>query len=198
MSLVEKVYALYKHSVTKRFRRALLRYVIFGGIMVTGEVAFYSITKVGRSLPDFVNWLFQYGWLVDPALDINHIWNIPINTFYGQASLWMFFVYATIFVFGLEPLYNKIKKWKWYVRGFLYMGVILAMECATGWILLWTTGYEIWYYADPLNILRFTSLAIAPMWFTVGLISERFIDIIQRMTEMKSILKEHGIQTWRD
>ncbi len=197
MSISSKVMDFYKHDVTKKVRRGIFRYIVFGGIMITAEVAFYSITKIGRQLPEFLNWLFQYGWLVDDALKINHIWDIPVKTFYGQASLWMFFVYATIFVFGLEPMYNRMKNVKWYFRGLVYMFIINSMECLTGWILVWSTGYEIWYYIDPLNILRYTSLAISPMWFIVGLVSERFIDIIQRLTEMKGILKENNLSTRR-
>lgn len=97
----------------------------------------------------------------------------------------MFFVYGSIALFGLETAYHHIKKWHLLWRGLVYMVVILAMECATGWVLVFLTGYEIWYYADRWAILRYTSLAIAPMWFLLGLLSENFIHIIDKLTRVK-------------
>ncbi len=196
MSISSIAMDIYKHAIVKKIRRAIVRYIIYGGIMVAGEVSFYTVSKVGRSMPDWINWFFKYNWRVDPVLGINHIWDIPIETFYGQASLWMFFVYASIFVFGLEPMYKKIKHWNWFIRGIIYMLIILSMECLTGWILLWITGYSIWYYQDgPLTIFTYTSWAIAPMWFALGMISERVIDIIHKLTEMKALLKANNIST---
>ncbi|MGL1902955.1 MAG: hypothetical protein OCC49_12510 [Fibrobacterales bacterium] len=199
MSLSSSCMNVYKHALVKSVRRAVVRYCIYGALMLAGEISFYTISKIGRTLPDWISWFFNYSWRVDPVLDLNHIWDVPITTFYGQASLWMFFVYASIFVFGLEPMYARIKySLNWFVRGLIYMGIILAMECLTGWILFWLTGWSIWYYADgPLTIFTYTSFAIAPMWFVLGVISERVIDIIYRLSEMKGILKENNLPTRR-
>jgi len=181
-----------KKVIPKRVRRALFRYFIYGSTMIAGEVSFYSLTKIGRTLPDWISWFFAYGWRVDPALQINHIWEIPIKTLYGQASLWMFFVYASICLFGLEPTFRRIRNWHWFYRGSIYMIIILAMECALGWVLLYLTGYKIWYYTDPLNIFQFTSLAIAPMWFVVGLLSENVIRLVDALTRAKIELKNRN------
>ena len=170
---------------TKKIRRAFFRFFVYGSLFIAGEVAFYTITKIGRAMPEFISWLFQYQWLVDARLDLFNIWKTPIIVLYGQASLWMFFVYGSIGLFGIEPVFKKIKNWNIVFRGLIYMLVILFMECLWGWILKWLTGYEIWYYEGTLEILRYTSLAIAPMWFIVGLLSENFINIIEKLTFLK-------------
>ena len=152
--------------IGKQIRQALFRFFIHGAMLLAGEVAFYTITKIGRSIP-WLSWLFSYQWLVDSRLQLNHIWEVPIMTFYGQASLYMFFVYGAICVFGLEPSYRKLKEKSFplVLRGLIYMLVILAMECILGWVLYWITGYKIWYYEGWGTIFTFTSWAIAPMWF---------------------------------
>lgn len=170
----------------RRLRRAAFRFFVYGSILVAGEVAFYTIVKVGLLLPSWISWLFAFHWRVDPALALDHVWDVPVRSLYGQASLWMFFVYASICLFGLEPAYRRIKRWPMVARGLVYMLVILAMECASGWVLVALTNLEIWYYADgPLTVLRYTSLAIAPMWFVVGLLSENFMHIVDKLTRVK-------------
>ena len=175
--------------VSKKIRRALFRYYLYGSTMIAGEVLFYTITKIGRKLPDWINWFFEYGWRVDEKLELNHIWEIPISTLYGQASLWMFFVYASICLFGLEPTFLRIRHWQWYVRGTIYMLIILTMECSLGWVLFYLTGYEIWYYSDRLAVFRYTSLAIAPMWFVIGLLSENIMRLVDALSRAKIKLK---------
>ena len=163
-----------------RVRQAAFRFTVYGSIMVFGEVVFYTITRVGRVLPGWVSWLFQYQWLIDARLDLGHIWATPIRALYGQASLWMLPVYGSIGLFGIEPVYRRVRGWLWPLRGALYMLIILSMECLWGWILRWITGYDIWYYEGPLTILRYTSLAIAPMWFIVGFFSEGIVRLVGR------------------
>lgn len=170
----------------KRIRQGIFRFCIYGALLVAGEVAFYSLTKIGREIP-LVKALFQYQWCVDVKLALNHIWEVPIVTFYGQASLYMFFVYGLICVIGLEPAYRFMKKKDvpLILRGLVYMFIILAMECLLGWILKWTTGYDIWYYSGWGVIFRYTSWAIAPMWFVCGLISENVINLIDSFERSK-------------
>ncbi len=185
---MRKEFARYDHlkSWWKRARQALFRFCIYGALLVAGEVAFYTITKIGRSIRA-IAFLFQYQWLVDEKLKLFHIWEIEIHTFFGQASLYMFFVYATICVFGLEPAYRFMKKKDVPIlfRGTAYMFIILALECALGWVLVWLTGYKIWYYEGPGTIWTYTSWAIAPMWFICGLISENVINLIDSLDELK-------------
>lgn len=171
----------------KAVRRAIFRYCVYGSLLVFGEVAFYTIVKIGRQLPIFDD-LFLFQWAVDSRLRLDAVWETPIKALYGQASLWMFFVYASIALFGLEPAYKRIRHWNIFLRGAVYMVIILVMECVTGWLLRYITGYEIWYYAGVLAVCRYTSLAIAPMWFIVGLMSENFINLVAKLNQHKDAL----------
>lgn len=173
-------------SWPKRIRQALFRFCIYGALLVAGEVAFYTITKVGRLIP-VLSALFHYDWEVDPALCLGQIWSVPIMTFFGQASLYMFFVYGAICVVGLEPAYRAMKKKDVpiFFRGIVYMVIILFMECTLGWVLKFLTGYDIWIYYGPGTLFTYTSLAIAPMWFICGLISENVISLIDSFDDLK-------------
>ncbi len=173
-------------SPWKRIRQALFRFCIYGSLLVAGEVAFYTITKLGRLVP-YVKAIFQYRWEVDPVLSLHHVWEVPIKTFFGQASLYMFFVYGSICVFGLEPAYRwmKRKDVPLILRGLVYMSIILCMECTLGWVLRFFTGYDIWIYYGPGTLFTYTSLAIAPMWFICGLISENVISLIDSFDAFK-------------
>lgn len=169
-------------------RRAAFRFFVYGSMLVAGEVAFYTVVKVGRLLPAPLDSLFHFVWLVDPQLELGRVWAVPIKSLYGQASLWMFLVYGSIALFGLESAYHRVRRWHWILRGTLYTWVILVMECATGWVLLGVTGLKIWYYADPWQVFTFTSLAIAPLWFVVGLLAENFHHLIDKLTRVKAEL----------
>lgn len=181
-------YAHYK-NFPKRIRQALFRLCIYGSLLIAGEVAFYSITKIGRKLP-LLKYLFQFQWLVDPALHLGQIWNVPVLTFYGQASLYMFFVYGFICVAGLEPAFRWMKKkdFPFLLRGIVYMCVIMVMEWLLGWILFGITKYKIWYYTGWGSFPVFTSFAIAPVWFICGLISENVINIFDSFDNLKLTL----------
>jgi hypothetical protein len=148
----------------------LFRLCINGSLLIAGEVAFYSIIKIGRKIP-LLKYLFQFQWLVDPALNLGQIWNIPVLTFYGQASLYMFFIYGLICVAGLEPAFRwmKRKDFPLLLRGLVYMCVIMVMECLLGWILFGITKYKIWYYTGWGSFPVFTSFATAPVWLSAAL-----------------------------
>ncbi len=175
------------------FRRAVFRFLVYGAIGTIGEVAFYTVLKIGRKLPPLVSWIFEYHWLVDPRLELNHMWEVPVITLYGQASLWMFIVYGAVCLFGLERSYFKIKRLPAPVRALIYGIVIMIMECILGWILRLCTGYDIWYYDDGLlTVFRYTSFAVFPMWCIVGLLSENFFHIIEKLNRVKTELKNAG------
>jgi UDP-2,3-diacylglucosamine pyrophosphatase LpxH len=118
---------------------------------------------------------------------------VPVHTFFGQASLYMFLVYGAICVFGLEPAYRFLKNRDVpiFFRGLVYMCIILGMECSLGWVLKFATGYDIWIYYGPGTLFTYTSLAIAPMWFICGLISENVISVIDSLDDLK--LSAYGI-----
>jgi UDP-2,3-diacylglucosamine pyrophosphatase LpxH len=110
----------------------------------------------------------------------------------------MFIVYGAICVFGLEPAYRFLKRKDvpTALRGLVYMCIILFMECSLGWVLMLTTGYSIWYYAGPGTLFTYTSLAIAPMWYICGLVSENVIVIIDSLDELK--MNAYGLDAVQD
>jgi hypothetical protein len=188
-----------KSFTCRSARRAAFRFFIYGAMMMAGEVAFYTLVKIGRAMPcTFVNSLFHFQWLVDPGLGLDAVWRAPVRALYGQASLWMFFVYGGIGLFGIEPMFKRIGHCHWMLRGITYMLVILFMECATGWMLRGITGYDIWYYADRYAIFKYTSWAIAPLWFITGLLSENFVNFVNKYNEKKSLLKSLGVNMAED
>ena len=175
-----------KTNNIKIINRAFFRFFVYGALLSFGEVAWYTVLRIGRKLPFFIKFIFSYNWLVDPRLDLENIWNVPIYTMFGQTSLWMVLVYGIVCLFGVERAYKKIKKWHWVYRGLIYTLIIMVMECFLGWILYWITGYSIWYYDDGgLTILKYTSLAITPLWFMLALLSENFMHIIDKLTRVK-------------
>lgn len=126
-----------------------------------------------------------------PRLGLDRVWDVPLRTLFGQVSLWMFFVYASIGLFGVEPIYKRIRSAHWFFRGLAYMAIVLAMEWATGWVVRALSGYEIWYYDDPLSFsLRYTSLAIGPLWFVIGLAAENFLAFVTKYNEKKARPRE--------
>jgi hypothetical protein len=162
----------------RRLQRLLARYALYGMLGLAGEILFYDLTRAGRLVPG-LRWMFAYDWRVDDRLGLDTVWQVPLAALYGQASAWMFFVYATILV-TLERLREALAGWSRLLRGLAYCAVILALECALGWVLRAVTGYEVWYYADSLAVLRYTSLAIAPMWFLLGVSLEGLCPLVQR------------------
>lgn len=179
---------------TKKLLHWLLRLCVYGSLLLAGEIFFYTITKVGRQIP-VIKYLFTFNWQVDDSLGLNHIWDLPIHTFYGQASLYMFLVYGLICVAGLEPAYRWMKKRDFYFlfRAFVYMCIILIMECGLGWILYWITDLKIWYYNDWGDWPVFTSFAIAPMWFILGLVTELVINFFDSVENMRQTIYGLGI-----
>lgn len=179
---------------TKKLLHGLLRLCVYGTLLLAGEIFFYTLTKVGRQIP-VIKYLFTFNWQVDDSLGLNHIWDLPIYTFYGQASLYMFLVYGLICVAGLEPAYRWMKKHDFYFwfRALVYMFIILAMEAGLGWILYWATGLKIWYYNDWGSWPVFTSFAIAPMWYILGLITEFVINFFDTFENMKLTLYGLGL-----
>ena len=84
----------------------------------------------------------------------------------------MALVYAGASMFFVEPIYRHTLRLPVALRALLYGSAILFWEAVSGWLLCWTTGYKIWFYDDPLNIVGMTSLGIAPIWCLTGLLVE--------------------------
>lgn len=152
---------------------ALLRFVIYGMVGVFAEVCQYSLVRIGRMLP-VVEFFFRAEWKVDDRLNLNGIWETPWYVFYGQCSLWMFPVYGLCALLVLERIYKLSVHYRLHfiLRGIMYSLAITVFELGTGFILLWLTGYRIWYYSDTGNILTMTSIFLFFVWFVTGMFVE--------------------------
>lgn len=160
-----------KDTSLKRFLLGLFRFLLYGMVGVFAEVCLYTIVKVGRQLP-LISWAFKFQWKVDKSLNLSAIWNVPVKTFFGQCSLWMFLVYGFCAFFVIEKIYRETFHKSWILRGILYAFSILFFEFISGFVAYWITGYKIWYYDDALNVLHMTSLYTLPMWFVTGMLVE--------------------------
>jgi uncharacterized membrane protein len=95
--------------------------------------------------------------------------NLMLSSF---TYLWMFPIYGSA-VF-LEPVHDNIKVLPWYVRGGIWVVIILSIEYITGWILMSLLGSCPWDYSNvtPYHIQGLIRLDYIPAWFSAGLIFE--------------------------
>lgn len=89
----------------------------------------------------------------------------------GHSNIWMFFIYGSA-VF-LEPIHDAIYRWRWPVRGGLWMIIIWGVEYASGLILVTTLGVYPWRYGGALAVDGLVTLSYGPAWFVAGLLFER-------------------------
>lgn len=89
----------------------------------------------------------------------------------GFTNLWMFFIYG-LAVF-LEPIHDIIGRWRWIVRGIIWVFVIWGIEYATGFILENIINLKPWVYKGPYAIDGLIRLDYFPWWFAAGLIFEK-------------------------
>jgi hypothetical protein len=147
------------------------RFLLYGFLGLGSEVCFYTLVRVGRLIP-VVSWFFKFQWHVDKDLGLDAVWNAKLIALFGQCSLWMFLVYAIASMGLVEPIYRLTAR-RWVgLRALLYGLAILLFEMLSGHVLKWLTTYEIWYYDDPLQLWRMTSLYILPIWMVTGLLVE--------------------------
>jgi hypothetical protein len=163
--------ANHKRDRRRLFLFGLFRFGLYGFVGISAEVFFYNAVKLGRTLP-IVDRLFAFSWRVDPRLHLDAVWDAPLISLFGQCSLWMSLIYAGASMFFIEPIYRRTLRLNPGVRALLYGAAILFWEATSGWLLFWITGYKIWFYDDPLNIVGMTSLGIAPIWCVTGLLVE--------------------------
>jgi len=96
----------------------------------------------------------------------------------GATNLWMFFIYG-LAVF-LEPVHEIIKKWRWPLRGIIWVMIIWGIEYSTGLILSLTLGFIPWEYDGVFAIDGLIRLDFAPAWFIAGLLFEKVHTIMDR------------------
>lgn len=156
------------HSSKADLARAALRLALYGVLGVAFEVAAFPIVRIGRRIP-IVEYLFAFDSGTDSRLDLGGPWRTPLETLFGQTSLWMIPIYALV-AFCIEVLYRRLLVATWWpIRALVYGVVILVLELVSGLVVKALTGYAIWMYRDAGNILEMTSVYILPVWMFVGL-----------------------------
>jgi hypothetical protein len=157
-------------SGAKTFWYGLFRFALYGIFGIAMEIVFYNLVRNLSGVP-VVGLLFQFDWQVDESLGLSHMKCVAPRSLFGQCSLWMFPVYA-VASFCIEFLYRNFTDVFWPLRALAYGLVIFLWECASGWLLFWTTGLKIWFYADAGNFFEMTSWRILPIWCLTGLFVE--------------------------
>lgn len=172
-----------------QFGYGLFRFVLYGFAGIALEVFFYNLVRNLAGVP-VLGLLFQFIWRVDPKLDLNHIWNVPAISLYGQCSLWMFLVYG-VACFAVEFEYRNLTDVRWPLRALLYGLTIFLWECASGWLLLGVSGFKIWEYLDSGNFFQMTSWYILPIWCVTGLFVEYLYRQLMDPALVRAIEGEH-------
>lgn len=95
----------------------------------------------------------------------------------GSTSLWMFLIYGSA-AFVLEPVHDRIRSWRWPLRGLIWLILIWTMEYGAGFVLREFLGVTPWYYDGKYAIDGLVRLDYAPAWFVVGLLFEKAHDIL--------------------
>lgn len=86
-------------------------------------------------------------------------------------NLWMFFIYGSV-VF-LEPIHDIIRRWRWPVRGIIWVVIIWGIEYTSGLILLNVLGIYPWFYRGQFAVDGLIRLDYGPAWFVAGLLFEK-------------------------
>ncbi|HHY05856.1 MAG TPA: hypothetical protein GX532_02615 [Clostridia bacterium] len=96
--------------------------------------------------------------------------NLMLSSF---TYLWMFPIYG-LAVF-LEPVHDEIDNLPWYLRGGIWVIIILSLEYLTGWILMSFLGRCPWDYRQvtPYHLQGLIRLDYIPAWFLAGLVFEK-------------------------
>jgi uncharacterized membrane protein len=77
------------------------------------------------------------------------------------------------------------------VRGAIWAPFIITLEYVSGWTLQSLIGFCPWDYSPytDSSVNGFIRLDFVPVWFVVGLLFERFHDLLDRVLGMTRIPK---------
>lgn len=96
----------------------------------------------------------------------------------GFTNLWMFFIYgAAVF---LEPIHDIMMRWKWPVRGLLWVVIIWGIEYTSGIILKSLLGLYPWLYQGSFAYQGIIRFDYAPAWFLAGFLFEKVHNKLDR------------------
>lgn len=101
----------------------------------------------------------------------------------GFSYLWMFPIYGLALF--LEPVHQRIRGLPWYIRGFIWTGMIFSVEFISGTIIKFAVGVIPWDYTgeSPYQVYGLIRLDYAPAWFLAGLLFEKLHDFL--LTKVK-------------
>lgn len=111
------------------------------------------------------------GWSLEICwTGLNSLMNGDVRLM-GFTNLWMFFIYGCAIF--LEPIHDRIREWKWLVRGILWVIIIWGIEFTSGLLLYRVLGVYPWVYTGPFAIQGLIRLDFAPAWFLAGFLFEK-------------------------
>lgn len=141
-----------------------LRLVFYACLGVTGEVVFTAVcARLGILLTgDLDDAEARSGWRLKGH---SFVWMVPI---YGVGLL------------GFELVHDALRAAAWPLRGFAYVGLLYAIEYASGAVLLRLTGRPIWRWIGRGAVRGHVHLAMAPLWLALGLALEPLHDLLTR------------------
>ncbi len=91
----------------------------------------------------------------------------------GQTSLFMFPIYGLAAV--IKPVYSKLRKYNFFVRGIVYVASFFTIEYTTGNFLKKYDRCPWDYSGNKYNYKGLIRLDFAPLWFACGLIYEKIL-----------------------
>jgi uncharacterized membrane protein len=133
------------------------RFLLYGAFGCCLEVFFTGIKQLARSR--FRDWSLQ-----------------------GRTFIWMFPIYG-LAAFLFEPLHDALRSVIWPLRGLIYTAGVYMVEYASGFLLKQITGRCPWDYSGRarFHFHGFVRWDYAPFWFALGLVLERFHDLLLRV-----------------
>lgn len=108
----------------------------------------------------------------------------------GFTYLWMFPIYGLAVL--LEPVHDTIRPAPWWVRGMIWASFIIVLEYVAGSAIKAIIGFCPWDYSrhTKYSIGGFIRLDYAPVWFAVGLLFEKFHDLLNRFDITSIVAKK--------
>jgi uncharacterized membrane protein len=92
----------------------------------------------------------------------------------------MFPIYGLLAIL-FPPVSEFVAPFGWPIRGLAYMSGIYLIELISGSILTALIGTHVWQYTDRFNYKGQITLLYAPVWFLVGLLTERYLPWVERV-----------------
>jgi hypothetical protein len=97
----------------------------------------------------------------------------------GHSFVWMLPIYG-LGLLTFEPVHDALRSDPWPVRGLVYVALLYVIEYASGAFLARLTGGPVWRWIGRGSVAGHVHLAMAPVWFALGLALEPLQDFLTR------------------